>query len=228
MKFRNQIYDAMKYTLKDWKAIVLLGIILCIASTIEEFKTSDLMLYNSLFIISLIIMVFEEGYRYKIIKNTIEGYNSPPIFGNFNSLLKEGLAEVITLYAYGLFILCINALIDKSPEVIILFLLIITYIAYFLFLGSAINKALHGGKFLSGFNFIEILKLYYKMGLKQSIYLVIVGTISIFLFCSCVFDLSILKTARIIDFLISFFLNPILLLYLTRLMALCGRETIHD
>ena len=181
MKFRYHILDAMKYTLKDWKAIVLLGIIFCIASTADEFKTADLTLYNILFIISLITMVFEEGYRYKIIKNTIEGDNSPPIIGNFNSWIREGLTETITIYAYGIVLIGLNFITDKSHGIAYSFFFIIAYIVYFLFLASAINKALHEDKFLSGFNLIEIFKLYYKMGLKQSIYLMIIGTISLFL-----------------------------------------------
>ena len=42
MKFKNRIYDAFKYTLKDWKAIILLGAVLCIASTVGEFQTDNL------------------------------------------------------------------------------------------------------------------------------------------------------------------------------------------
>lgn len=37
MNFTSEMLGAMKYTLRDWKAIILLGIILCIASTSRKF-----------------------------------------------------------------------------------------------------------------------------------------------------------------------------------------------
>ena len=45
MKFERQIYDALKYTIDDWKAIVLLGIILCIASTSEETVSENIHIF---------------------------------------------------------------------------------------------------------------------------------------------------------------------------------------
>ena len=41
MNFKNQIYDAIKYTLKDWKTIILLGIILCTLPVIIETETNE-------------------------------------------------------------------------------------------------------------------------------------------------------------------------------------------
>jgi hypothetical protein len=228
MKFRYQILDAISYTLRDWKAIVLLGIILCIASTSEEFQTADLTIYCIISIITVITLIFEEGYRYKIIVNTLKGHNAPPIIGNLKPLLKEGFIELITLYIYGWILWGINFLSDKSYGATYTILVIISFILYFMFLGSAVNKALHGSKFLSGFNIFEIYGLYYKLGLKQSIFLAIIGTISANLIISCVFDLGIFSTAHILDFLTSFFLNPILLLFITRLIALCGKHAISD
>ena len=73
MNFKNQIYDAIKYTLKDWKTIILLGIILCTLPVIIETETNYLLIAALLFFVSVILTLFEEGYRYEIIKETIKG-----------------------------------------------------------------------------------------------------------------------------------------------------------
>ena len=72
MNFKSQIFDAVTYTLRDWKGIVLLGIIFCIASTVEEVQVDNMNLYYILLIISSITLLFEEGHRYNIIKNTVQ------------------------------------------------------------------------------------------------------------------------------------------------------------
>ena len=82
MKFSSQIKDAAKYTFRDWKAIVLLGIILCIASTLDETYTDNLLLLFIMVIAAIALLFIEEGYRYKIIRETIEGNNSPPLIEN--------------------------------------------------------------------------------------------------------------------------------------------------
>ncbi|WP_296861150.1 DUF4013 domain-containing protein [uncultured Methanobrevibacter sp.] len=231
MKFISQIKDAAKYTFKDWKTIVLLGIILCIASTSEEFTTNNNILLFILSGITLTLLIIEEGYRYTIIKETIEGNNRPPIIGNLFKLIKEGIIETFSLAVYIGIVLALFTAYDKVPkdqfydmyQIIIFILLIIIYLMFF---GYAINKALHGSKFLSAFNIIEIFKLYYKIGIVQSIFLFIVGSISLNIMYTCVFNIGIFQPTRFIEFILSFFINPILLLFITRLMALCGREAI--
>ena len=64
MKFKNRIYDAFKYTLKDWKAIILLGAVLCIASTVGEFQTDNLTIFFIILIISVTTSIFEDHIMY--------------------------------------------------------------------------------------------------------------------------------------------------------------------
>lgn len=229
MKFERQIYDALKYTIDDWKAIVLLGIILCIASTSEETITENVYILIIISIIGLVTLFLEEGYRYLIIEETIKGNNSPPIIRNMKDLLKEGFYEVITLFIYGA-ILAILSYIGNNIVIYTdldylrwLILYIICLIIYLSFFGAAINKVLHGGKFLSAFNIIEIFKLYLKMGILQTIFLAIIGTVNLNIVVSCVLDLGILNVNHFLDYVISFFLSPAILLFVTRLMALCGK-----
>lgn len=99
MNFKSQILDAVTYTLRDWKGIVLLGIILCIASTVEEVQVDNMNLYYILLIISSITLLFEEGYRYNIIKNTVQNKFSNAI-SDFREFMKEGFIELITAYIF--------------------------------------------------------------------------------------------------------------------------------
>lgn len=231
MKFSSQIKDAAKYTFRDWKSIVLLGIILCIASTLDETYTDNLLLLFIMVIAAIALLFIEEGYRYKIIKETIEGNNIPPIIENFSELIKEGFLETITLLIYIGIALALITIIENFikahvPETYQIIILILLIIVYLMFFGYAINKALHGSKFFSAFNIIEIFKLYYKIGFVQSIFLFIIGTISLNIMYTCVFNVGIFQPTRFIEFILSFFINPVLMLFLTRLIALCGQEAI--
>ena len=223
MNFKSQILDAVTYTLRDWKGIVLLGIILCIASTVEEVQVDNMNLYYILLIISSITLLFEEGYRYNIIKNTVQNKFSNAI-SDFREFMKEGFIELITAYIFFLIMYPVYTLRDQTLGVTSTILEILGYLLYFLFYASAVNKVLHGGRFISGLNFIEIFKLYYNIGLKRVILVIILVLINLLLLFHCVLNLGILKTAHFLDFIISFFLNPILMLFITRFLAIAGKE----
>ena len=157
MNFKSQILDAVTYTLRDWKGIVLLGIILCIASTVEEVQVDNMNLYYILLIISSITLLFEEGYRYNIIKNTVQNKFSNAI-SDFREFMKEGFIELITAYIFFLIMYPAYILSDQTQGITSIILAILGYLLYFLFYASAVNKVLHGGRFISGLNFIEIFK----------------------------------------------------------------------
>ena len=101
-------------------------------------------------------------------------------------------------------------------------------IVYFLFFGAAVNKALHNDRFISALNFIEIGKFYLKIGVKRTVVLIIVGIISINFIEISVMGIGIHNFAKIIDLLINLTISPIMLLFMTRLTALIGREITYD
>ncbi|WP_407422346.1 DUF4013 domain-containing protein [Methanobrevibacter sp.] len=153
MKFTTQLRDAFKYTLRDWKAIVLLGIFLCMASTFEEIHSNNLLILIVAFVVCTVLLFFEEGYRYKIIKETMKGNNNPPVINNLKELIKEGFYEYITISVY---ILILNILfwivnhmeITSSIHFIQWTILyIISMAIYFLFFGAPINKILTEANF---------------------------------------------------------------------------------
>ncbi|WP_407422344.1 hypothetical protein [Methanobrevibacter sp.] len=64
--------------------------------------------------------------------------------------------------------------------------------------------------------------------MKKTIILVIIGTISVNLILRSVLDYGIFNFVNFIDFLINFFISPVILLFLTRLIALIGKEVTYD
>ena len=234
MKFTTQIRDALTYTLRDWKPIILLGLILCITSSLHKINEANAIIAIAIVIVTIIMLFLEEGYRYEIIKETIKGNNNPPKFGNLKELISEGFLEsiIITVYSVGLYILtniANNMKIISSLHLIqwaILFIIIMAI--YFLFFGAAINKVLHDDKFISAFNLIEIVRFYSKIGIIRTAILIIIGSISMNFIIGSVLDLGIYNFAQYIDLLINLFINPILILFLTRLTALIGKEVTYD
>lgn len=232
MNFINQIHDAFRYTLRDWKAIVLLGMIICISDTAMEYNTENIYLVYLTLIIFTILFFFEEGYRFKIITETLNGKNHPPRINNISNIIKEGFIEVFTITTYVLLntiliFLCLTILdVDNFTGGLIVFCF--TQIMTLLVLGSPIYKALHGCKFKSGFNVIGIMKLYYKMSLSKFIIMMIVLLVCENIIFSVALNRGVFETHHILEFIFSFFLAPILLLFETRLISICGKETIPN
>lgn len=234
MKFTTQVRDAFTYTIRDWKTILLLGLILCITSSLDKINEANAIIAIAIVIVTIIMLFIEEGYRYEIIKETIKGNNNPPKFRNLKELITEGFLEsiTITVYSAGLYILTNmtnNIKIISSLHLIqwaILFIIVIAI--YFLFFGAVINKALHNDKFISAFNIIEIVRFYSKIGIIRTAILIIIGSISMNLIICSVLDLGIYNFAQYIDIIINLFINPILILFLTRLTALIGKEVTYD
>lgn len=234
MKLRNQMRDALKYTLKDWKTIFLLGIVLCAAASFNDLDSDNTYVGLAIVIVALILLAFEEGYRYLIIKKTLKGDNSPPRVTNLKEILVEGSYEAITLIIYAcviyLLVEVINNIniLDGMEDLQAAIISAACIFIYFLFFGAAINKVLHGGRFLSAFNAREIINYYRRIGLKRTLAIIIFGTISLnFIVCS-VFDYGSIDLVNTIDFLINFILSPIMLLFITRLIALSGKEVAND
>ncbi|MBR0059497.1 MAG: DUF4013 domain-containing protein [Methanobrevibacter sp.] len=233
MKFRSQIYDALKYTLRDWKPIILLGLILYILSVMNNVNEVETIIGIAVLILTIALLFLEEGYRYQIIKETIKGNNNPPSFENLKKLIIEGFLESFTISVYltatYIFIFSANKieLISHVQYIHWFILVIISMAIYFLSFGAVINKALHDDKFISAFNLIEIGRLYLKIGLKRTILLIIIGTVSINFIITSVIELGIYDFAQYLDFIINFIVNPILILFLTRLSGLIGKEVTY-
>ena len=118
----------------------------------------------------------------------------------------------------------VYTLSEQTQGITSIILAIFGSVLYFLFYASAVNKVLHGGRFISGLNFIEIFKLYYNIGLKRVIFVIILVLINLTLLVHCVLNLGIFRIGHFLDFIVSFFLNPILMLTITRFLAISGKK----
>lgn len=225
MKLYEYMHNALKYTLKDLKAIVLLGIILSISASVSEIDSEDLFLLIITMVITLLLLFIEEAYRYKIIENTIKGDNKPPLIEFNKEFFKEGVIETIKFYIYIAIVEIISKIMDMyqddSTQIIMFVLGLIVFLA---FIASSINKVLHEGKFKSAFNLIEIFSFYKTIGFKDTLFLIVIGFIGYGLIVECVFDKGVLNLTHLLQVIVSFFLSPILLLFMTRLMALFGKD----
>ncbi|WP_407381743.1 DUF4013 domain-containing protein [Methanobrevibacter sp.] len=233
MNLITLIDDSFHYTLKNWKILILLGIILCMASSIEELHLSNhYIIVTLIFIISTVLLFFEEGYRSKIIETTLDGENAPPsIVGNHLEVIVDGFKEILIIYVYMIVFGIMYGFgvrimdITDNPLIWIPFI-VPSVLIYICFFGAAINKALNDGKMKSAFNIKEILRLYYKLGIFETLFIIIIESISLNIVISCILDLGILRSLPSIDFILSLIVSPIFLLFTTRLFSMCVRQSL--
>ena len=76
--FYENIKDVFYFAVSDKVSIVIIGIILTIAGTLEEYHTNDPLLSIISIIVLLCFLLFEAGYSSKIIVETLEGSTKTP------------------------------------------------------------------------------------------------------------------------------------------------------
>lgn len=87
--FYENIKDAFYFAVSDKVSIVIIGIILTIAGTLEEYHTNDPLLSIISIIVLLCFLLFEAGYSSKIIVETLEGSTKTPAIENIPEMLTH-------------------------------------------------------------------------------------------------------------------------------------------
>ena len=100
--FYENIKDAFYFAVSDKVSIVIIGIILTIAGTLEEYHTNDPLLSIISIIVLLCFLLFEAGYSSKIIVETLEGSTKTPAIENIPEMLTHGLKEFIVTLGYSI------------------------------------------------------------------------------------------------------------------------------
>ena len=101
MKIKDQIKKSLHYSLNDWKVILLLGIIITLVSSIEEIELENDIFSIILWIILIVLLLIEEGYRAKIIETSVHGEEMPlNLFHDMKGLMKSGYSELVILIVY--------------------------------------------------------------------------------------------------------------------------------
>ena len=236
MNLKELMKESLEYTLRDWKMLILVGILLTLASTIEEIHITHETLAIIFLILSLLLLLIEEGYRAKIIETTLHGNNMPPnLLKNPKGLIKGGFYEVIILvgyfsiisgiiYLHTLYVGFNGSIYNLNFIITVTLLSIFCTIFLICFLIAPINKAINDDKLIHAFKIHDLLKLYHKMGLSNAICSIILGITGFNLVVAPILNWGILDTYKFFEFLISFLLSPLILLFTTRFLSLSVKE----
>lgn len=232
------IIDSLKYSASDLKTVVMLGIILLVADYADHLTYTEL--YGNeiklLFLVVVIIMaIFEAGYIFRILIETIHGSKKLPKFNKLKLMFIHGLKEIIILILYFsvpviIFILFyLNFLnldfnvLSVVNDVFISIILILTLVIYIFFPVVILHRAHNDGNFRSSFDFGKIYHKIRSIGFKRLIivYLglfLIVTIIKTFLISTIATNIPLIG-AVIPDLLIA----PYLLIFTTRFLGLIDK-----
>ena len=229
----------MKYSVSDLKIIVILGIVLLLADTADRLTNIGIFANEikiTLLFIVLIVAIFEAGYVFRIIVDTIQGSNKLPKFNNLKSMFFQGISELVLLFIYfsipivffGIFyfnfLMSMN--FDTLPilaDIYLIIILSLTVLIYVFFPAVLLHRAHHEGSFRSSFEFIKIYHKIKSIGLKRLVvvYLglfIIVSIVKIVL--TSTFADNVPLVGEIIPDLI---IAPYLLIFTTRVLGLIDK-----
>lgn len=237
IKIKDIIIDSLKYSASDLKVLVLLGIVLLIADLGDELSFLGDLSETARIVISIAIIllaIFEAGYVFRIIEETIHGSNILPRFNNFREMFSHGLNEMIVLMIYFVFpilfllIIIFNYLISYDIDdisggtglIIILFIGVVAGI-YLLFPAVILHRAHHNGDLRSSFDLRAIYHKIRNVGLKRLVivYFSIFAIVALIreLFVPSMIDGPLPFFGAIISDL---FIAPYLLIFTSRILGL--------
>ncbi len=236
MKIKDIIIDSLKYSASDLKVLVLLGMVLLIADIADELSfLGDLSQYAKIIIFFLIIFlaIFEAGYVFRIIEDTIHGSTVLPEFNNFIGLLSHGINEMIVLFMYfivplGLILIFfIDFLLSFDTDdisdgmgLVLVGFLSLAVIIYILFPAVILHRAHHNGNLSSSFDFTAIYHKIRSVGLKR----LVIVYLSIIIVVTMIRELLTPSMDGLIPFLVGIvsdlFIAPYLLIFTSRVLGL--------
>jgi hypothetical protein len=185
MNLKQIIIDALRYSASDLKLIVLLGLVLLLADMAGELSWAGEMadeLRLVLFSVVILLAIFEVGYVFRIVEETVQGSKKLPQFNKFRLMFSHGLKEIliliiyfsIPLFLFGmyffnfLFSQDLNDVPGESTIIFLGFLSLAAIISAF-FPAVILHRAHNNGNFRSGFEFKKIYHKIRSVGLKRLI-----------------------------------------------------------
>jgi hypothetical protein len=239
INLKEIIIDSLKYSASDLKMLVVLGFVLLLADFADNLTNTGLFANEIklvLFCIVIIMAIFEAGYVFRILLETIQGYNKIPKFKNLKLMFFQGVIELVLLILYfsipivffGVFYL--NFLISMDfnalpivSDIFIVIILSITVLIYIFFPAVLLHRAHHNGSFRSSFDFKKIYHKIRSVGLRRLVvvYLglfIIVSIVKIVLTSTFAENLPLLGEV-IPDLIIA----PYLLIFTTRALGLIDK-----
>ena len=236
ISLKDIIIDSLKYSASDLKMLVVLGFVLLLADAAESL-TYDGVYGDGIKIVLIgivvVLSIFEAGYIFRIILETVRGSNTLPKFENLKLMFVQGITEFVLLIIYfslpilffGIFYFNFLISMDFNTlpllnDIFIIIILGFTVLIYVFFPAVLLHRADSDGSFKSSFDFIMIYHKIRNIGLKRLIvvYLglfIIVSIVKIALTSTVAHNLPII--GEIIPDLI---IAPYLLIFTTRVLGL--------
>jgi hypothetical protein len=185
MNIKDIIIDSLKYSASNLKILLLLGMVLVIADLGDELSflghLSDTVKFI-IFVVVILISIFEAGYVFRIIEETIKGSNNLPQLNDFKRMFIHGLSEIILIIIYFvvpvalimiLFVyFFVNNSIDDLTDVSFMILILIICFAGFIFAlfpAVMLHRANNNTDIRSSFDIRAIYHKIRKVGLKRLI-----------------------------------------------------------
>jgi hypothetical protein len=236
MNLKEIIMDSIRYSVSNLKAIIPLGLVLLIADMADELSwagdfADELMII--LYFLVILLAIFEAGYVFRILEETVNGSKKLPHFNKLNLLFKNGFKELIVLCIYFsiplfLFVLFFLEFLfsmdlnDVAGASIILFIIFLslTIIIYVLFPAVLLHRAHNNGSFASSFDFRKIYHKIRKIGFKRLI-VVYLGIFILVTIIKFVLSDSIASTIPVVGEIIpDLIIAPFVLIFTTRVLGL--------
>lgn len=224
LSIKEIFLNSFKYTISDWVAIVILGIILTFLSILNNFNRDiNMIMWVAITILSLI----EMGYSFKIIEQTLQGSTKPPIFRNFKELIIHGIKDTIVYAFYFTLMLIVSflliSMIHSIPESsligIILAIIVIGFIFLLLFV-SLINLAKHDGKLRYAFHFRELYSLLKRIGIGRIIIVYILAMLIEYLLIKTFITGENIPHMSFVAIIRNLIVTPFLVIFTERTIAL--------
>lgn len=183
MGIKDIVIDSLKYSASNLKILLLLGLVLLIADLSDEIAFfGDLSEIVKLIIpvVVIILAIFEAGYVFRIIEETVQGSNSLPKLNDFRRMFVHGLSEMILILIYFVvpvvlvMVLFFNFIINYNTDELslvtgLVFLLIMAFaVAIFaLFPAVMLHRANNNCDIRSSFDLRAIYHKIRRVGLKR-------------------------------------------------------------
>ena len=235
ISLKDIIIDSLKYSAFDLKMLVVLGFVLLLTDTADNLTYIGLFgdgIKLVLLGIVVVMAIFEAGYVFRIILETVQRSNKLPKFENLKLMFVQGVTEFVLLIIYfsipvvffGAFYFNFFISMDLNTlpllNDIFIIIILVTVLIYIFFPAVLLHRANNNGSFKSSFDFIKIYNKIRNVGLRRLVvvYLglfIIVSIIKIVLTSTVAHNLPIIGEV-IPDLIIA----PYLLIFTTRVLGL--------
>ncbi len=236
INLKGIITDSLRYSASDLKIVVLLGLVLLLVDRANELSFAGEMadeLRLVIFAVVILLAIFEAGYVFRILEETIKGSKKLPKFNNLRLMFYHGFKELIVLILYflipillfGLFYLNFLTSLDINDvpivtDIFFLIILSLTIVIYIFFPAVLLHRAHNNGDFRSSFDFRKIYLKIRAVGLKRLI-LVYLGLFLLVTIVKVVLSDSVAVNVPLLGEVIpDLIIAPYLLIFTTRVLGL--------